>query len=183
MKGKLTAVILWVLLAIVLVGLLFPAKAGVDDGGTNIYDAVLYTVEYRHTMRADVKGYFEGTAVEVFGHTFYDDTLEKTSVFGDIDAIVNVSLSTENGIGTCEVPADELDEIKNWLRSFRFLNTVKAEKMLPGMEFFTITITYADGRTYTGPLGMMKTLWGKYYVWGDPIPGAFYRTLGIDSEE
>lgn len=183
MKGKLTVVLLWVLFAIIIAGLLFPVKSGLDDGGTSIYDAVLYDIVCRHTMRADVKGYYEGTAVELLGHTFYDDTLEKTSVFGDIDAIVHVSLSTADGMGPCEAAADELDEIRSWLRSFRFLKSAEGEKPLPGMEFFTITVTYEGGKTYTGPLGTMKTLWGKHYIWGDPIPGAFYRTLGIESEE
>ena len=183
MKGKLTVVLLWVLFVIILAGLLFPAKVGFDDGGTNVYDAVLYDVERRHTMRADLKGYFEGTAVDVLGLNVYDDTLEKSSVFGDIDQITSVSLSTAGGMGPYEVPADELDEIRNWLSSFRFLKSAEDGQMLPGMEFFTITVTYEGGKIYTGPLGTMKTLWGKHYIWGDPIPGAFFRTLGIEPEE
>lgn len=183
-KAKLTKRILLALMLLILVGILFPEKLEADDGGTVYYDALAYDVVKYHGMRHPVTGYWEGTTVNVLGLEVYGDMAEKTSVYGDTDAIVSVSFTTETGRGPFTAANEDLDEIRQWLASFRWLMPVEDdEPLLPGLDFFEITVEYEGGGTYTAPLGIGTLLSARYYIWGGPVPDAFYRTLGITSEE
>lgn len=64
MKKK-VLLILAVLLAVVL---LFPLKSHLKDGGTVVYQAVLYRVEKVHRLTEQVgNGFQEGTIVQILG--------------------------------------------------------------------------------------------------------------------
>lgn len=66
MKKKIV-ICICVLLAIVL---LIPVPRQLDDGGTVVYDAVLYNVEKVHRINPDTNSkqeYLEGTVVTILG--------------------------------------------------------------------------------------------------------------------
>ena len=66
MKKKLI-IIICILLAIVL---LIPVPRYLDDGGTVVYDAVLYNVEKVHRINPDINSkqeYLEGLVVSILG--------------------------------------------------------------------------------------------------------------------
>ena len=60
-----------ILLAVIL---LFPIPMRLKDGGTVVYQAVLYRVEKVHRLALEaVDGYVDGTIVEIFGVEIYND--------------------------------------------------------------------------------------------------------------
>ena len=63
------------LIIIVALILLFPMPFGVDDGGTVVYNALLYKVSKVHRLNSQGREYpyLEGTIVEVLGITIYND--------------------------------------------------------------------------------------------------------------
>ena len=75
---------------IVLLVLLIPMPSYADDGGTEKYEAILYSVTIRHSMwenqegfdwyRPDleegVRGYLTGTNIKIFGITVRDDNVK-----------------------------------------------------------------------------------------------------------
>lgn len=181
---KVTNLILIGLLAALAVGLI-PAIYEADDGGTVWYDAMLYDVYRYHSMRPDVKGYVTGMEVSVLGMDIYDSTLEKTGVFGEVDDIVSVSIGTESGMGPYEIAEEDLPEIRAWLSSFRFTTPVGSdEEPAPGIGFYELNIRYDGVSTvYTVSIDSAYYYAKLYHIEGDPMPDAFYRALGIDSEE
>lgn len=181
---KVTNLILVGLLAALAVGLI-PAIYEADDGGTVLYDAMLYDVHRYHSLRQDVWGYVTGTEVSVLGMNILNNTLEKTGVFGEVDDIVSVSIGTESGMGPYEIAEEDLPEIREWLSSFRFTTPVGSdEEPAPGTGFYELNIRYEGiSKTYTVSLDSAYFYAKLYHIEGDPMPDAFYRALGIESEE
>lgn len=66
-----------VILILVILAMLIPVQCGLDDGGTVIYDAVLWQLEKQHQMwrEGDVRGYNIGTIFSVLSFEIYNDVV------------------------------------------------------------------------------------------------------------
>ena len=74
-------IIVWTAAAAVvltLAALCFPNIYEIEDGGTVVYEAILYKVYRSHSMQADTTdgdmAFIVGTIVEIFGKTVYENT-------------------------------------------------------------------------------------------------------------
>ena len=70
-RRRLTIAVLMLLIA-----MLIPAYAEMDDGGSRQYTAVLYRVTLRHTLirQAETDGYLTGTEIRILGCEVYNST-------------------------------------------------------------------------------------------------------------
>lgn len=64
----------FILILLVLL-LLIPFPAELDDGGTVIYSAVLWSVEKQHSLwkEGDTRGYMVGTVISILSFELYND--------------------------------------------------------------------------------------------------------------
>ena len=75
MKKKICVIVVVALLVLMLI----PSKMNLEDGGTKVYRAVLYTVTDWHRLNDEysegdtlVPAYIEGVTVRIFGILVYD---------------------------------------------------------------------------------------------------------------
>ena len=78
MKKKRIVVLIAVLAAVVLLAILcIPQRYELSDGGSVVYEAVLYCIEKVHSMQADTPDgqfvFLVGTTVDILGVTVYED--------------------------------------------------------------------------------------------------------------
>lgn len=67
---------IWIPIAIIIaLILLFPRVYHLKDGGSVVYEAILYRVEDVHSMKVgdDPNPYWEGMRVEILGFLVYDN--------------------------------------------------------------------------------------------------------------
>lgn len=69
MKKKIITVSVIIILFI----LLFPVQHNLKDGGSKVYDAVLYKVTKYHTLAEEPGEYYGGLNIEIFGIDIYDN--------------------------------------------------------------------------------------------------------------
>ena len=60
-------------LVVIFLFLLIPFPRHMDDGGTVVYEAILYSVTNYHRIK-EPDGYDTGIEVEIFGITVYENT-------------------------------------------------------------------------------------------------------------
>ena len=75
MKKSIKVTIIIAIIMLVLAFLLIPQKSTYQDGGTEIYRALLYTIKKPYDLIDGPKG----TIVEILGFTVYNDTEPKTT--------------------------------------------------------------------------------------------------------
>lgn len=64
-----------IIILVVLLLLLVPIPKKLKDGGTIVYDAILYDVYDIHSITLDGNGYMEGIVIKFLGVTIYDNLL------------------------------------------------------------------------------------------------------------
>lgn len=102
---------------------------------------------------------------------------ENVPVFSQTEEIAAVVL--EGRQSEAEVGPEHLQEIATWLRSFS-LGEALAEgtSLEPGADSFSVTVTYADGKTQHSGIDVTEWEGARYRVERDELPACWHEVWG-----
>lgn len=93
------------------------------------------------------------------------------AVFDTEKEIIDVEFNTAiNNIGLIEISPEQLDEIVEWLGTFKTTRKNLYDTVVPGTGSTDVTIYYADGTSHTGSMSYTIIDGYGYYVDGGNAP-------------
>lgn len=108
------------------------------------------------------------------------------AVFDVEKEIIDVEFNTSiNNIGLIEISPEQLDEIVEWLGTFKTTRKNEYDTWVPGTGSVQLTIYYADGTTFAGNISNTTIDGVGYYIDGDNAPDFWpdlFNTEGSEDE-
>ena len=158
--------IVWIIAAAVVLALAvlcFPTKYRITDGGTVVYEAILYRVYRSHSMQAETTdgktAFTVGTIVEILGKEVYDGTYleagsEPLPTFRPGETAALYVRDPSGTVHTCHYAGDGMNgiELDHTLR-FRAEKNGCIVDYNDGHQGYDIWVTLKVGEEYTARIG------------------------------
>lgn len=109
--------------------------------------------------------------------------VEKNQTVFDTKNIKSVSFFTHRDETCVAVDSEHLDEIIQWLGSFRIDERVVGNVLEPGSDFINVRIEYDDGAVVENGMTSVTVNGDIYYMTSDPAPDCYFDVFSDETEE